>query len=778
MTTFEDLPNRNNTSFAKELYEVLKGITLAKDDMLKYHQKLVVEYVMKIPNLRGILAYHKVGSGKTILAVAIVDALIQLYPSYQILFISNKSLHPNFRDTIRKYNELLPVDQRHANIEEWIDQKYRFITLNASNMLQQVKTATHGSLAELVELTRIDDDDAKMVLLQDDPISLENCVVVHDEWHNFLNSIANGSKNAIGLYDAEMRAKEIKIIALTGTPVVNDPYELAIGFNTLAGYLTPPVGKTKKGENTLFGEDYNDFVRMFIDGSLDPESNNRPRMKNRDKFCDRILGLVSYYGADTEGLEDEFPLEYDIIINRVPMSHKQYAAYINARDRELEENKRGMFRGPASRLKKSSTKTSSSYRVRSRQISNFFYPPYATEVTRMPTGYTSTQIFLDRLKPSSLTFSPSSTPPEGVADDGLDVWSPKFVKILKNISIHMPPGVLDKYRPKKAEIRHIIESRTKMNEPKLHKKGLKRWQIGVGPGLVYSQFLDEGIEVFGKTLEANGFVRVKNIDDLVSMKKKEPRYAVISGEIDLDVRNQLVKIVKDESNINCEVIALLLITASGSEGLDLAGRHVHLMEPYWHWARPRQVIARIVRFRSLAYLPLEEQTVQPYIYLSDYPKHLEDETALQDLQTRMKSEATTDVTLYHKSIENQMLIDEFLTALQESSIDCLIHYGSLSENGKKISCRICSPTGKILWQADNLLKDIDKPSICQPYQTEVLKTQSIKIPTATGIQEYRYIKGISQAARFFEYRPELKAYVEIYGSHPAYQSLVELVNAD
>lgn len=768
-----DIVDRNNTSFSKELFEVLKQISLAKDDVLKYHQKLVVEYVMRIPGMRGILAYHKVGSGKTILAVAITEALIQLFPDYKILFISNKSLHSNFRDTIIKYYEMqgIPIPT------DWIEQKYRFVTLNAGNMLQQVKAATHGSMADLAELLNTDEDE-KLSLVEDSEISLDDTIIIHDEWHNLLNSIANGSKNAIGLYDAEMRAKNIKIIALTGTPVINDPYELAIGFNTLAGPIPGQAstkksrlakgksGKTKIDYGTLFGEDYNDFVRMFVEtpDALDPDSpsKGRPRMKNRDKFCDRILGLVSYYGADTAELEKEFPLEFDIVINRVPMSHKQYASYITARDRELEENKRGLFKGPSARLKKSSTKSSSSYRVRSRQISNFLYPPYATETIRTPSGYSSTTIYIDRLKPESLM-------PEELSD-----WSPKFAKILRNIALHTPKGILDAFKPTPAELRRIVEMRTKANEAKLPSKNLKAWAPSIGQGLVYSQFLDEGIEVFGRVLEANGFTRIDDplaVDAKASTTKTSgPSYAVISGNIDLSIRSDLVKIFKDQSNSDCSKICLLLVTASGSEGLDMAGRHVHVMEPYWHWARIRQVIARLVRFRSLAYLPEQEQTVQPYIYLSDYPK-LEDlddsetSTLKSDLANRSKSEATTDVTLYQKSIESQMLIEEFLQALRESSIDCLIHYSDSS-------CRLCSPTGKVLWHAD-IYKDIEQPSPCQPYKVEVLQTKSIKIPTASGIVEYKYLSAKDTVPRFFEYKPELKAYVEIYSSHPAYETLLE-----
>jgi hypothetical protein len=69
---------------------------------------------------------------------------------------------------------------------------------------------------------------------------------------------------------------------------------------------------------------------------------------------------------------------------------------------------------------------------------------------------------------------------------------------------------------------------------------------------------------------------------------------------------------------------------------------------------------------------------------------------------------------------------------------------------------------------------MELPSPCQPLKVEAIKTKSIKIPTPTGIQEYRYIES-TPTPRFFEYRPELKAYVELYNSHPMYDTLLESI---
>ena len=847
---FKSLPSRNNTSFSKELFEVLKQIKLSKDDFLRYHQKLVVEYIMKYEQIRGFLAYHKMGSGKTILGVAICEILLKVYPNRKVYFISNKSLHSNFKNALQQYFTSIPDDK--TNVEEHIAKSYRFITLNASNALKQLYAATKGdiNLAELVQIDEklvLDEDEqpaAKKPTTDDLQIDLNDSIVIHDEFHNMLNSISNGSKNAIGLYDAEMRATNIKIIGLTGTPIINSPFEAALAFNLFQGPIPINAATTKpakgKSYTTLFGEDYQDFVRMFVENpdAIDPDSKEkqRPRIKNADKFSDRILGLVSYFGADLEEHKTSFPLEYDIVVKRVPMSLPQYATYVLARDKELEEGKKGVFKQASARLKKATTSTISSYRVRSRQVSNFLYPSYASKIHRESNGHLIFEFNLDKLKPISLTTSDEYTqklpktkktkqviiknqdiPETEVFDEEfekiqsshnntLETLSPKIVSLLENLSLHTPKGILDKFKPSKAQLEKIIANRTKKNATKLSIKKLKQWKPGVGPSLVYSQFLETGVKLVGKILEANGMKEVSDTPNPAGT------FAIISGEQPPELRDLYIKMFNDPANIDGSILTVLLITSTGAEGLDLKnGRSVHVMEPYWNFSRPRQIITRIVRFRSHIDLPLEEQTVQPYIYLSDYPtsgssdvgaqlaggaqaspnpsedlrnarttsqlraglaRPSDDMTAgklLSDVETRMKQEMTTDVVIYYKAIQNQMLIDDFLRVIQESSIDCLVHYESRDGS----NCRICAPTGKQLWHAD-IHTDIDQPSPCEPYQKTTIITKSITISTPEGDKEFRYTQERNKY-RIFEFQPRLQAYTEIFSDHPLYATLLKTI---
>jgi hypothetical protein len=71
----------------------------------------------------------------------------------------------------------------------------------------------------------------------------DNSVVIVDEAHNLVSRIVNklGKKKAsigLTLYLLLMKAKNVKIVLLSGTPIINYPNEISILFNILRGYIT------------------------------------------------------------------------------------------------------------------------------------------------------------------------------------------------------------------------------------------------------------------------------------------------------------------------------------------------------------------------------------------------------------------------------------------------------------------------------------------------------------------------------------------------------------
>ena len=62
----------------------------------------------------------------------------------------------------------------------------------------------------------------------------DNKIVVIDEIHNLISMMTKGNtKIAPYLYELLMRAKNVTLVCLSGTPFINTPFELTILFNLL-----------------------------------------------------------------------------------------------------------------------------------------------------------------------------------------------------------------------------------------------------------------------------------------------------------------------------------------------------------------------------------------------------------------------------------------------------------------------------------------------------------------------------------------------------------------
>ena len=374
---------RNSTSFPalssakfRKYYDEYRESAEGERDAagLKYYQVLV-RRVMTDPFFgvgrenggRGLLVYHDMGMGKTLLSVAIAMAMIDVR---RPLIVAPKGLHKNFSAALRQYLLMARPELAGAELEGAFAAafaRFRFVSVDAYNMAAQVAKATTG--------------------LSGAGGSLEEHLLIVDEAHNLFRGVINSSKpsaNARQLYEMVMAAKNLRLLFLTGTPVTKSPFELVPCFNMLAGFDLLPT-------------DYERFTKLYVDAAA-------KAIRNRGRLGNRLLGLVSHVahglpthpGASATGARDGFPLQLDTIVERVEMSPEQYRAYAKAR---LAEEKEGLRRGngpgrtvfldkplregPKLALPSASGAKGSTYHVGSRSVSNYA-PPAAGEAAFAP----------------------------------------------------------------------------------------------------------------------------------------------------------------------------------------------------------------------------------------------------------------------------------------------------------------------------------------------------------------------------------------------------------
>ena len=251
---------------------------------------------------------------------------------------------------------------------------------------------------------------------------------------------------------------------------------------------------------------------------------------------------------------------------------------------------------------------------------------------------------------------------EFLSMDALDVYSPKFKK--------------------------MVESITHDDHQGLH--------------LVYSQFRTlEGIGIFKLVLEANGFAefKIKQMGgtwrlDMSPEEMGKPKFVLYTGtesseqkEIVRNIYNGDWKFIPSSletdllaisgNNLFGEVIKVFMITASGAEGISLKNtRYVHIMEPYWHPVRIEQVIGRARRICSHQELPEPLRTVDVFLYLMKFTASQLDSEATIELRLKDTSKRdgvtplTSDQALWEIATLKEEVTEKLLDAVKEASIDC------------------------------------------------------------------------------------------------------------
>lgn len=268
----------------------------------------------------------------------------------------------------------------------------------------------------------------------------------------------------------------------------------------------------------------------------------------------------------------------------------------------------------------------------------------------------------------------------------------------------------------------------------------------IGLHLVYSQFRTlEGIGVFKIVLETNGFSQFKIKQssvgdwtiDMSPEEQERPCFALYTGtesseekEIIRNIFNSkwknVPKTITDQlsarftNNMYGEVIKVLMITASGSEGINLRNvRYVHVAEPYWHPVRTEQIIGRARRICSHHDLPEDLRTVDVFLYVMRFSGRQMAADNDDSLNIRMNDKSktdnvtplSTDQSLYETSNIKARITKQILTAVKESSFDCMLHANTKSK--EKLNCYsfgVVNDEEKLAYKPDIKSEEDDKTS--------------------------------------------------------------------
>lgn len=636
------------------------------------HQKLIRDFLTEESPFRGLLLYHKLGSGKTLTAIAVSE---QLKKYRQIVVMTPAALRENFMSELRKSGEEYSRIPDMAFRNE-IGRDYFFISYDASNFPQQLRNIPDG---------------------------LNNKLLIVDEAHNMISMINNPtSSKGEKVYNAVMNASNCRLLMLSGTPIINDPFELGIYANLLQGYLTQikvnnvwkikPVEQPQTTDNkTLLFRDNLTFYHYFVN-STDPV---RPELVNTNALKKRLVGSISYYA----GLQpaDKILPNVERHLVGVEMSTRQHEQYEKVRKLERIDEQKMRRRTMTTQKKKTAFGRKavdlqnlfstgkqetfvSAFRQQSRQFCNFVFPPVVPRyVPKLGDVNSSVR--------SKNGVSVSSS--HSQIDDGVTAEedTTKFSKDIE--AIHADA------------LRKLDENGEQYFVKELHIHAPK-WAVMVqkmasspGPVYVYSQYRSlAGIGPFALALRAHGYIEYGWGDPLIKPCPQEPMNHTrdaVTGRTWLestkeqrskfkpltymfwprsttksDRKNHLLNCFNADSNKFGHDIRVFLSTKSGAEGLNLMNvRQVHIMEPYWNDTRIKQAVGRAVRQCSHATLPNTSRKVDAFIYYATL-----DTRAIGEDVDEHGMNQTTDQYVFSVANKKQFIIDRVERIMKEIALDC------------------------------------------------------------------------------------------------------------
>lgn len=437
-------------------------------------------------------------------------------------------------------------------------------------------------------------------------------------------------------------------------------------------------------------------------------------IKNKKLFQRRILGLVSYF-ADIKELMPAYDIDKDLHVLRIPMSDYQFGNYEAARvaERKLErQSSRKKGKKGKDGLYDDSVST---YRIFSRAFCNFVFPRTITRPMPLDgqnlEGTLTNKADEDALDAVSIAEKMQNPDGRFTEDEALkleqqraDTTDATYETRIKqalnalkeNAGEFLTPDALLTYSPK---FLTMYENIIAPENEGLH--------------MIYSQFRTlEGIGIFSLILEANGFSRFKlkkdsatgvwNLD-MTDEHLAKPSFALYTGTEDNEEKEIIRNIYNSDwgliptgiaerlktlqsNNIMGNIIKVLMITASGAEGISLKNcRFVHITEPYWHPVRVEQVIGRAARICSHKDLPSHMRNVKVFMYLMTFSeKQLKSDESIE-LRLKDKSKVdkstplTSDEALFEISNIKNEINKRILLAVKEAAIDCALHSGADSK---------------------------------------------------------------------------------------------------
>lgn len=336
--TDNDFYKKINEIYAKyEIPETKKSFQdfcYPKKYELQIPQKFLAEYINPKTPYRGLLVYHKIGGGKTCVAIRITE---QFVSKFRVIVVLPASLINNFRNELRT---------QCAN-EKYISQKDREFLKSSSPTDLKYKEIIYESNKLIDQYYEIYSYNKFVDTLKTSSINLNNTLMIVDEIQNMVSEEGIYYKKLLELVSEAPNT--FRLVIMTATPIFDKPIELALTMNLLLKRDTLPTGR--------------DFINEYITITKKPNGKIYYDVKNLDKLKRLCKGFVSYYSGAPEYV---YP-RTEIQLIKCLMSDDQLAMYNSVLKDESK------FNDDYASFDIFDESLSNNFYIASRMVSNFLY---------------------------------------------------------------------------------------------------------------------------------------------------------------------------------------------------------------------------------------------------------------------------------------------------------------------------------------------------------------------------------------------------------------------
>jgi hypothetical protein len=758
------LPNR--VKFPSYIQETFRyNATKKAPRNLFPYQRFVKDYLQPASPYRGLLLFHELGTGKSCSSIVAAENFMNemgvvvllpasLRPNYvnqirtrcgntyfstkqQWQFVSNKDF-PGTQEAFSS-KTFVPLKLLRKNKGAWVP----VTTLGRSfnDLTDQEKRVLNEQLDEMVqmkyEFLNYNGLRSSGVDELEQRNAFDNKVIIIDEVHNFISRTIGGGPKAEGeesigkrLYKMLIAAKNCKIIALSGTPIINHPFEVSYLLNLLAGMQRRHVFSKVKTDLKDAAKHLDAHPR--VDHYTLDAAKQEIAVKlvpSGFAFADKEALLVAKQSPNAK--EDATTISE---LGKV-LGVKSTASSPTTRDTFLFPFDKEVFTSTFLDFSTNSVKEPRKMARRMMGLISFFgtfygdlYPTVLShKFVAVPMTDTQFKQYeesrLEELKIERRSKQQGSNDPFSKVPQVYRAYSRALCNFAFPESIKRPfpsrMSMMEKemdvsegeaespdtssasrstvYNTKLAEAIKALEASGTLQKDKLGELSpkflafLRLVNKCPGKALVYSQFrVVEGLGILAMVLEANGWceLRLKKTtggvwDVADTSQNKKPKFFQYRNndetKIILQIFNNnfenvpasLLEKLGATSNLRGELVKLAMITQSGAEGISLKHvREVHILEPYWNEIRINQVIGRAVRAESHKELPPPERNVQVYRYMAKItPKQVKASKTLQNKDDGK----STDEHIYGIAERKAKIIKAVEEVMKSAAVDCMIH---------------------------------------------------------------------------------------------------------